>query len=114
MIAERSGLIKARERIERLPISQIREIANTGVGLEGLIPLWIGESDLSTPDFIKKAGADAPMRGYTFYTHNRGIPELRSVLAAYLTRLHAYPVDVDPVTVTASGCGDLHRPTSLD
>ena len=76
------------------------------MGLEGPIPLWFGEADLPTPDFIKKAGADSLMQGYTFYTHNRGIPELRSVLAEYLTRLHAHPVDVDRITVTASGCSD--------
>ena len=86
MNAERSGLIKARERIERLPTSKIREIANASLGLEGLIPLWFGESDLPTPDFIKKAGADGLMQGHTFYTHNRGVPELCSVLAEYLTR----------------------------
>ncbi len=108
MNAERSGLIKARERIERLPTSKIREIANTSLGLEGLIPLWFGESDLPTPDFIKKAGADALMQGCTFYTHNRGIPELRLVLAEYLTRLHARPVDVDRITVTASGCAAIN------
>ena len=108
MNAERSGLIKARERIERLPTSKIREIANTSLGLEGLIPLWFGESDLPTPDFIKQAGADALMQGCTFYTHNRGIPELRLVLAEYLTRLHARPVDVDRITVTASGCAAIN------
>ena len=108
MNAERSGLIKARERIERLPTSKIREIANTSLGLEGLIPLWFGESDLPTPDFIKKAGAEALMQGCTFYTHNRGIPELRLVLAEYLTRLHARPVDVDRITVTASGCAAIN------
>ena len=96
--------IQAREQIERLPHSKIRAIANASFGLEGLIPLWFGESDLPTPEFIKQAGADALMQGCTFYTHNRGIPELRSALAEYLSGLHARPVDVDRITVTASAC----------
>ena len=102
--AEQQGLMHVRERIERLPRSKIRAIANTSLGLEGLIPLWFGESDLPTPEFIKKAGADALMQGYTFYTHNRGIPELRTALAEYVSALHARPVNLDRITVTASGC----------
>ncbi len=104
MNAERQELIQARERIERLPKSKIRAIANASLGLEGLIPLWFGESDLPTPEFIKQAGADALMQGCTFYTHNRGIPELRTTLAEYASGLHARPVNEDRITVTASGC----------
>ncbi len=104
MNAEQRDLIQARERIERLPKSKIRAIANASLGLEGLIPLWFGESDLPTPEFIKQAGADALMQGCTFYTHNRGIPELRTTLAEYASGLHARPVNEDRITVTASGC----------
>ena len=53
MNAKQQELIQARERIERLPKSKIRAIANASLGLEGLIPLWFGESDLPTPEFIK-------------------------------------------------------------
>lgn len=104
MNAEQQELVQARERIERLPKSKIRAIANASLGLEGLIPLWFGESDLPTPEFIKQAGADALMQGCTFYTHNRGIPELRTTLAEYASGLHARPVTEDRITVTASGC----------
>ena len=38
--------------IEEMPSSQIREIANDSIGLEGMIPLWFGEPDVSTPEFI--------------------------------------------------------------
>ena len=93
-----------RAQVERLPASKIREIANSSLGLEGLIPLWFGEPDLPTPDFISMAGAQAMRQGCTFYTHNRGIPELRAVLAEYLSRLHHQPVASDRITVTASGC----------
>lgn len=97
-----------RERVERLPASRIREIANTSLGLEGLIPLWFGEPDLPTPDFITKAGAEAMLQGCTFYTHNRGVPELRSTLADYLSRLHERSISSDRITVTASGCSAIN------
>jgi aspartate/methionine/tyrosine aminotransferase len=93
-----------RAQVERLPASKIREIANTSLGMEGIIPLWFGEPDLPTPDFITAAGAQAMRQGCTFYTHNRGIPELRAALSEYLSRLHKTRVDSDRITVTASGC----------
>ncbi len=93
-----------RAQVERLPASKIREIANASLGMEGIIPLWFGEPDLPTPDFITAAGAEAMRQGCTFYTHNRGIPELRTVLSEYLSRLHKPHIDSDRITVTASGC----------
>ena len=44
--------------------------------------------------------------GETFYTQNFGIAELRSALAAYVSRLHR-PIAVDNVAVTASGMSAL-------
>ncbi len=99
-----SAPIGIRAQVERLPASKIREIANSSLGMEGLIPLWFGEPDLPTPDFITTAGAEAMRQGCTFYTHNRGIPELREALSEYTSRLHRQPVDTDRITVTASAC----------
>jgi len=36
------------------PESGIVELVNYARGREGLIPLWVGEGDLPTPDFISK------------------------------------------------------------
>ncbi len=101
--SQSSAIASIRERVEQLPSSKIRDVANASLGLEGLIPLWFGESDLPTPDFIKTAGVNAMMQGCTFYTHNRGLPELRDSLSDYLGRIHRSPVDPARITVTASG-----------
>ncbi len=37
------------------PESGIVAVANYGRGREGLIPLWAGEGDLPTPEFISQA-----------------------------------------------------------
>jgi aspartate/methionine/tyrosine aminotransferase len=71
------------ERAQRAPASGISEIVTHGRLLDGLIPLWVGEGDLPTPDFVRKAGMAALEAGETFYTWNRGIPELRDALARY-------------------------------
>ena len=61
---------------------------NYGRGRDGLIPLWAGEGDLPTPQFIADATNRSLAAGETFYTYQRGIPELRTALARY----HRAPV----------------------
>ena len=52
--------------------------STTAAGGPGLIPLWVGEGDLPTPAFICEAAARSLAAGETFYTWQRGIPELRA------------------------------------
>ncbi len=92
-----------RQRVENLVGSRTREVSDTAFGQAGLIPLWFGESDRTTPEFITQAAATALAQGKTFYTPNRGIPELRQAIAQYVTRLRTREIGVDRVTVTASG-----------
>ncbi len=85
------------------PESGIVEVANYGRGRQGLIPLWVGESDISTPSFISDAATRALAAGETFYTWQRGIPELRQALAAYHTNLYGRAFDAEEFYVTGSG-----------
>ena len=96
-----------RSAIERMPASRIRDVANEAMGMEGLIPLWFGEPDVPTPDFICQAAADALFRGETFYTPNRGMPDLRHALAGYTSALYQVPVADDRITITASGMSGI-------
>ncbi len=68
--------------------SGIVEVSNYGRGRQGLIPLWVGEGDLPTPPFIAEAAKASLDRGETFYTHQRGIPELRASIARYMTSVY--------------------------
>jgi hypothetical protein len=54
----------------------------------GVMPLWAGEGDLATRPFIAEAATRALAAGETFYTWQRGIPELREGLARYHSRLY--------------------------
>src|SRR5205809_7924912 len=78
----------ARSRVRSLVASQIREVANAGMGDPDILAFWFGEPDEVTPGYIREAGIAAITAGETFYTQNFGIPELRGALAAYLSRLH--------------------------
>lgn len=96
----------ARDAIRGLRGSRIREVSNAGLHLPDVLPFWFGESDQVTPAFIRKAAADALESGATFYTHNLGIPRLRSALADYVGRLHG-PTAMENVVVTSAGVNAL-------
>jgi len=98
---------RARAGARNLEASRIREVANAGLGLEGVLRFWFGESDLPTPKPIVAAAVAALCEGRTFYTHNLGAPELREALAAYMGRLHHRPIDFDSIAVTSSGVSAL-------
>jgi aspartate/methionine/tyrosine aminotransferase len=96
----------ARQTVQDLGASRIREVANAGMGNPDVLAFWFGEPDEVTPGFIREAASLALFRGDTFYTQNFGIPALREAIAAYSTRLHQ-PLPPDRVAVTSSGVSAL-------
>ena len=91
-----------REAIEAAD-SGIVDVFNYGRDREGLIPLWVGEGDRSTPDFICEAAARSLTDGETFYTHQRGLPPLRTAIAAYMARTYGKLYKAENFFVTGSG-----------
>jgi aspartate/methionine/tyrosine aminotransferase len=95
--------------VERVPRSRIRELAEIAMTMDGVLRLYFGESNLPTPEYIKRAAHRALDDGYTFYTENAGLPTLRRALADNYRRLHG--VELDPageIVVTASGVQALN------
>ena len=101
-----SDLPVARDAVQRLPGSLIREVADAAMGAEGVLAFWFGEPDAVTPAFIREAAAAALEAGDTFYRPNLGLPDLRSALAGYLSNLHR-PVAPGRIAVTSSGVSGL-------
>ena len=85
------------------PESGIVAVVNHGRTKPGLIPLWAGEGDKKTPDFISNAAIEALTAGETFYTWQRGIPELRHALARYYQRHFGPAFSHEEFIVTGSG-----------
>ena len=85
------------------PESGIVEAMNYGRRRDGVMPLWAGEGDLPTPAFICEAATRSLAAGETFYTWQRGIPQLRHALAGYHTMLYGRPFVPDEFYVTGSG-----------
>ena len=99
--------MRVRDAIRDLPASRIGEISALGMGDPTVIPLWYGEGDLPTPDFIGAAATAALEAGHTFYTYKAGLPELRSAIADYLTGLYARPTEAERIVVSSSGMNAL-------
>jgi aspartate/methionine/tyrosine aminotransferase len=95
--------------VESVPRSRIRELAEIAMGMEGVLRLYFGESNLPTPDYIKRAATRAMADGFTFYTENAGLPSLRRAIAESYRRLHGVELDpAEEIVVTASGVQALH------
>jgi aspartate/methionine/tyrosine aminotransferase len=92
-----------RREARAAPESGIVEAMNYGRGRDGLTPLWAGEGDLPTPAFICEAATRALAAGETFYTWQRGLPELRAALARYHAQLYGREFSADEFYVVGSG-----------
>ena len=85
------------------PESGIVAVMNHGRDRDGMIPLWAGEGDLPTPDFIADAASRALVSGETFYTWQKGIPEVRQALARYYERHFGRSFAPEEFILTGSG-----------
>ncbi len=104
MNSGQGSLISAlRPSASQAPESGILKVFNYGRTKQGLIPLWAGEGDLPTPAFICDAVTRSMQAGETFYTNNRGIPNLRQSLASYFTRLYGTSFSAEEFFVTGGG-----------
>lgn len=92
----------------RIDGSAIRGLANRAMGRDNLIPLWFGEPDQSTPQFICDAAAASLKNGETFYSEGLGIPALRETIANYQSGLYNKQIKADRIAATLSGSNALN------
>jgi aminotransferase len=74
------------QKVNSISPSGIRKFFDLLSSLEGVISLGVGEPDFVTPWHIREAATYSLERGYTMYTSNYGMLELRQELAGYLER----------------------------
>jgi len=104
---------------------KVREISPSGIrkyfdllsSMDGAISLGVGEPDFVTPWPVREAGIFAIEKGFTMYTSNRGILELRESLSRYHNKF--YGLDYDPhlellITTGSSEALDLAFRAILD
>ena len=98
------------QRVNNISPSGIRKFFDLLSSLEGVVSLGVGEPDFVTPWHIREAAIHSLERGYTMYTSNYGLLELRQELAKYLELrygLNYHPEGEILITVGVSEGFDL-------
>lgn len=88
------------QRVQAVPPSGIRRFFDIAATMKDVISLGIGEPDFVTPDIIREAGIRSIEDGYTAYTSNSGLLELRTAIAAQLQSLYGVRYDVEELLIT--------------
>lgn len=95
---------------ESLQPSGIRKFFDLAASMKGVISLGVGEPDFVTPWNVRQACIRSLEQGYTSYTANAGLLELRQEIAKYLKKQFAVSYDPNDeiiVTVGASQALDV-------
>lgn len=80
--------------IAACPPSGIRRFFDIAAEMEDVISLGVGEPDFVTPWRVREAGIYALEHGYTTYTSNAGLPQLRELICTDLAK--RYGADYSP------------------
>jgi aminotransferase len=96
--------------IEALPPSGIRAFFDLVMGMKDVVSLGVGEPDFVTPWNIREKAIYSLEQGYTSYTSNKGIAELRKDITRSLKARYDLDYDWDEemlITVGGSEALDL-------
>lgn len=98
------------DHVQRLQPSGIRRFFDLAANMEGVISLGVGEPDFVTSWGVREACIASLHNGYTSYTANAGLMELRTEISKYMKK--EFEVEYNPssdiiVTVGASQALDL-------
>jgi aspartate/methionine/tyrosine aminotransferase len=99
---------KITSTVQAVPHSSIRKMFNIASSMDDVINFGIGEPDFRTPANIIQSAKIAMDSGFTHYTANAGLPELREAIADKLERDNGMEVSPNTdVIVTSGGMGAL-------
>ena len=76
--------------------SGIRRFFDLAQTMENVVSLGVGEPDFITPWNVREASYAALEQGYTAYSANAGLLELRQEIASYMT--DRFGATYDPAT----------------
>jgi aspartate/methionine/tyrosine aminotransferase len=85
------------------PDSGIVTAAMHGMSKPDVLAFWSGQGNLPTPEQFCRPAIDSLLAGETFYTWQRGIPELREALVRYHAKHHGVNLHVDNFGITGGG-----------
>lgn len=103
-------MIEISRTVSTLAPSGIRKFFDMVLGMRDVISLGVGEPDFVTPWNIRETAIHSIEQGYTSYTSNKGLRELRLAITNHMR--HEYKLDYNPdteilITVGVSEALDL-------
>ncbi|WP_339167442.1 aminotransferase [Brevibacillus sp. FSL L8-0520] len=105
------------QTVASLKPSGIRRFFDLAASMEGVISLGVGEPDFVTPWRVREACISSLERGYTAYTSNAGLLELRKEIHKYLEErffVSYHPETEMLITVGASEAIDIALRAIID
>jgi aminotransferase len=109
--------MKISKKVEKMPPSGIRAFFDIVLGMKDIISLGVGEPDFVTPWNIRERAIHSLEEGYTSYTSNKGMAELRREISKYLKNKYNLEYDLEDeilVTVGVSEAFDLSLRTIIE
>ncbi len=88
------------DRAKNIKPSGIRKFFDLVAGSKDVISLGVGEPDFITPWEIRTAGISAIQKGFTQYTSNSGLIELRQSISEYLLDRFNVKFDKSQIVIT--------------
>lgn len=105
------------EKVKSCPVSGIRKFFDIVSQMEDVISLGVGEPDFTTPWRIREACIYSLEKGYTTYTSNYGLIELRELISTMIERKYGItynPANQMLITVGVSEAIDIALRTILE
>ncbi|MBP3949869.1 aminotransferase [Bacillus suaedae] len=117
MISQTKQNSRLSKRVQSIKPSGIRRFFDLASKMENIISLGVGEPDFITPWNTREASISSLERGFTAYSANAGLLELRREISLYMDKRFAVQYDPETevlVTVGASEAIDIGMRAILD
>ncbi|MCX5687054.1 MAG: aminotransferase class I/II-fold pyridoxal phosphate-dependent enzyme [Candidatus Omnitrophica bacterium] len=98
--------MKISKVVEKMKPSGIREFFDLVIGMKDVISLGVGEPDFVTPWNICESAIFSLEKGYTSYTSNKGLYELRFAISKYLKNRYALLYSPDDNMLITTGVSE--------
>ncbi|BDC36153.1 pyridoxal phosphate-dependent aminotransferase [Candidatus Methanoliparum sp. LAM-1] len=96
------------KRVSKISSSGIRKFFDLVLGAEDVISLGVGEPDFITPWEIRESAIYAIEKGYTSYTSNYGLLELRKAISKYIYDKHGVSYNYEDEILITSGVSEAY------
>jgi len=98
--------MKISKLVEKMKPSGIREFFDLVIGMKDVISLGVGEPDFVTPWNICESAMFSLEKGYTSYTSNKGLYELRLAISRYLKNKFSLSYNPDSNILVTTGVSE--------